>query len=59
LQAAFKIPYACDFIAELYRKHTGVIEDHENANIRNTGKGGAREEDIKRIKLSVGQVFDR
>jgi hypothetical protein len=45
-------------IAELDRKHGEAIEDNEKANIRNTGKGEAEEEDVKRIKLNGGQVLD-
>lgn len=52
LHAAFKIPYACDFITKLCRKHTEVIQNHENENVPNIGESEASQEHIRGLNLA-------
>jgi hypothetical protein len=49
---AFKLLYVC-------RQQAEVIQNHENANIRNIGQGEARHRKYKRLKLDGGQAYDR
>jgi hypothetical protein len=37
LHMAFKLPYIYDYIAKLCRQQAEVIQNHENANVRNIG----------------------
>jgi hypothetical protein len=59
LRKAFSIPYIYDYITKLSRKQAEVIQNHENANVRNIGQGEARHKKYKRLKLSDGQAYDR
>jgi hypothetical protein len=36
-----------------------VIQNHENANVRNTGQGEPRHRKYKRLKLGGGQAYNR
>jgi hypothetical protein len=56
---AFSIPYIYDYIAKLSRQEAEVIQNHENANVRNIGQGEARHRKYKRLKLDGGQAYDR
>jgi hypothetical protein len=38
---AFQIPYVNDYITKLYRQQAEVIQNHENANVRNIRQGEA------------------
>jgi hypothetical protein len=41
LHMAFKLPYIYDYIIKLCRQQAEVIQNHENANVRNIGQGQA------------------
>jgi hypothetical protein len=55
LHMAFKLPYINDYITKLCRQQAEVIQNHENANVRNIGQGEPRHS----LKLGGGQVYDR
>jgi hypothetical protein len=59
LHKAFSIPYVYDDMTQLSRQQAEVIQNHENANVRNTGQGEARHRKYKRLKLGGGQAYDR
>jgi hypothetical protein len=59
LHKAFSIPYVYDYMAKLSRQQAEVIQNHENANVRNIGQGEARHRKYKRLKLGDGQTYDR
>jgi hypothetical protein len=59
LHKAFIIPYIYDYITKLSRQQTEVIQNHENANVRNIGQGEARHRKYKGLKLGGGQAYDR
>jgi hypothetical protein len=41
-------------------KHqAGAIQNHKDVNVRHIGKGEARHRKYKRLKLGVGQAYDR
>jgi hypothetical protein len=46
-------------MTELSRQQAEVIQNHENAYVRNIGQGEARHRKYKRLKLGGGQVYDR
>jgi hypothetical protein len=56
---AFKLPYIHDYITKLWRQQAKVIQNHENANVRNIGQGEPRHRKYKRLKLGGGQAYDR
>jgi hypothetical protein len=56
LHKAFNIPYIRDYITTLCRQQAEVIQNHENANVRNIGQGEAQHGKYKRLKLGGGQV---
>jgi hypothetical protein len=56
LHMAFKLPYIYDYITKLCRQQAKVIQNHENANIRNIAQGEARHRKHKRLKLGGGQA---
>jgi hypothetical protein len=56
---ALKLPYIYDYIKKLYRQQAEAIQNHDNANVRNTGQGEARHRKYKRLKLGSGQAYDR
>jgi hypothetical protein len=48
LHKAFIISYIYDYITKLYRRQAEVIQNHENINARDIGKGEARHTKYKR-----------
>jgi hypothetical protein len=56
---AFKLPYKNYYITKLCRQQAKVIQNHENANVRNIGQGEPRYRKYKRLKLGGGQAYDR
>jgi hypothetical protein len=58
LHMAFKLPYIYDYITKLCRQQAEVIQNYENANVRNTGQGEPRHRKYKRLKLGGGQSYD-
>jgi hypothetical protein len=56
---AFNNPYIYNYITKLFRQQAEVIQNHENANVRQTGQGEARYRKHKRLKLGGGQAYDR
>jgi hypothetical protein len=59
LHKAFNIPYIYDYITKLCRQQAEVIQNHENANVRDIGHGEAQHRKYKRLKLGGGQAYDR
>jgi hypothetical protein len=59
LHMAFKLPYVYDYITKLCRKQAEVIQNHENANVRNIGQGELRHRKYKWLKFGCGQSYDR
>jgi hypothetical protein len=59
LQIAFKLRYIYDYITKLCRQQAEVIQNDENANVRNIGQGESRHRKYKRLKLGGGQAYDR
>jgi hypothetical protein len=59
LHKAFNIPYIYGYITKLSRQQSEVIQNHENANVRNIGRGEDRQRKYKRLKLDSGHVYDR
>jgi hypothetical protein len=59
LHMAFHVTYIYDNITKLCRQQADVIQNHENANLRDIGKGEARYRKYKRIKLGGGKPYDR
>jgi hypothetical protein len=59
LHMVFQAPYIYDYIKKLCRQQTEVVHNHENANVRDIGKGDARHKKYKRLKLGRGQSCDR
>jgi hypothetical protein len=56
---AFKLQYLYDYITNLCRQQAEVVQNHENANIRNTGQGEPQHSKYKGFKLDGGQAYDR
>jgi hypothetical protein len=56
LHVVFKLPYIYDYITKLCRQQTEVIQNPENANVRNFGQGEPRHRKYKRLKLGGRQV---
>jgi hypothetical protein len=54
---AFKLPYIYDYITKLCRQQSEVIQNHENADVRNIGEGEPQYRKYKR--LGGGQAYDR
>jgi hypothetical protein len=49
-----------DYITKLCRQQAEVIQNHENANVRNIGQSGPRHRKYtKRLKLGGGQAYNR
>jgi hypothetical protein len=53
LHKAFNTPYIYDYITKLCRQRAQVIQNHENANVRNTGQDEAQHRNQKRLKFGV------
>jgi hypothetical protein len=58
LYKAFSIPYIYDYITKLCRQQAEVIQNHENANVRNIGQGEAQHRKCKRVKLGGSEAYD-
>jgi hypothetical protein len=56
LHVAFNIPYVYDFITVLCRQQALVIQNHENANVRNIGQGEVTHRKYNRLKRGGGQA---
>jgi hypothetical protein len=54
MHMAFQAPYIYYYIMKLCRQQAEVIQNHENANVRDIGKGEARHGKYKRLKLGGG-----
>jgi hypothetical protein len=52
----FHIQYVYDFITDICEKQAEVIQNHENKDISNIGRGVAQHRKHKRLKLAGGQV---
>jgi hypothetical protein len=59
LHMAFTLPYVYDYITKLCRQQAEVIQNHENADVRNIGQGEARDRKYKKLKLGDGQAYKR
>jgi hypothetical protein len=59
LHKVFSIPYVYDYKTKLSGQVPEVIQNHENANVRNIGQSEARHRKYKRLKLGGGQAYDR
>jgi hypothetical protein len=59
LHMAFKLPYIYDYTTKLCRQQSQVIQNHENAEVRNIGQGEPRHRKYKRLKLGGGHAYDR
>jgi hypothetical protein len=55
---AFKLSYIYDYITKLCGQQAEVIQNHENANIRNIGQGEAQHRKYKGLKLGSSQSYD-
>jgi hypothetical protein len=60
LHTALKLPYIYiyDYITKLCRQQAEVIQNIENANVRNIGEGEPRHRKYRRLKLGDGQTYD-
>jgi hypothetical protein len=47
------------YITKLYSQQAQVIQNHENANVRNIGQGEARQIKYTRLTFGGGQAYDR
>jgi hypothetical protein len=56
LHTDFNLPYIYDYKTELLGQQAEVIQNHENIDVRSTGKGEARH---RKCKLGGGQAYDR
>jgi hypothetical protein len=56
LHKAFTIPYVYDYMTKLPSQQAEVIQNHENANVRNIGQGEARHRKYNRLQLGGGQA---
>jgi hypothetical protein len=59
LHMASKLLYIYDYITKLCRQQAEVIQNHENANVRNIEQGEPRHRKYKRLKLGGCQAYDR
>jgi hypothetical protein len=59
LHMAFQVLYIYNYITKLFRQQANVIQNYENANVRDIGKGETRHRKYKRLKLGGGQAYDR
>jgi hypothetical protein len=56
---AFQIPYIYDLITKTCGKQAEVMQNHDNVNVRNIGKGEFQHRKHTRLKLSGSQAYDR
>jgi hypothetical protein len=59
LRMAFKLLRMYDYVTKLCRQQAELIQNHENANVRNVGQRELRHRRYKRLKLGGGQAYDR
>jgi hypothetical protein len=59
LRMAFQVPYIYDYITKLCMQQAEVVQNYENANVREVGKGKARHRTYKRLQHGGGQAHDR
>jgi methionine aminopeptidase len=50
---AFQVPYIFDYITKLCRHQVEVIQNHENANVRDFGKTKPDTENIRGLSLAA------
>jgi hypothetical protein len=55
---AFQVPYIYVYVRKLCRQEAEVIQNHENRNIRDIGKGDARIRNYKGLKFGGCQAHD-
>jgi hypothetical protein len=55
---SFKLPYIYVYIKKICRKQAEVVQNHENANVRNIGQGEARHRKYKKLKPDGSQAYD-
>jgi hypothetical protein len=48
-----------DYITKLCRQQAEVLQNHENANVRNIAQVEPRHRKFKELKLGGGQAYDR
>jgi hypothetical protein len=53
LHMAFQVPYIYDYVAKLCRQRAEVIQNHENLNIRDIGKGETQHGNIRGLSFTV------
>jgi hypothetical protein len=56
---ALQEPHIYDHVTTLCRQQAEVVQNHETENVRNIGKGEARDRKYKRLKFGGGQAYDR
>jgi hypothetical protein len=54
----FQVPGIYDDVTKLCRQQAEVIQNYENANVRDIGKGEAQHSKYKRLKLGDSQAYD-
>jgi hypothetical protein len=59
LHTAFQVPYIYEDMTKVYRQQAEIIQNHENENVRNIGKGKAQHKKYKKLKLGGDQTHDR
>jgi hypothetical protein len=52
---AFKIPYIYDCITKLCKQQAEVVQNYENANVRNIGQGEPRDRKYKDLTLAAAK----
>jgi hypothetical protein len=55
---AFQVPYIYEYITKLCRQQAEFMQNHENANVCDIGKGEVRHRKYKRLMLCGGQEYD-
>jgi hypothetical protein len=55
----FQTSYIYDCITLLSMQQAEVMQNHENANVRNIGQDDARQRKCKRFKVGNGEAYDR
>jgi hypothetical protein len=57
LHMAFQVPCIYDHITKLCRQQAEVLQNHDNANVRDIRTGESRHRKYKRLKLGGGQAY--
>jgi hypothetical protein len=55
----FQLSCVYDYITKLCRQEAEVIQNHENANVRDIGKSEDRHRKYERLELGGGEAYDR